>query len=104
MTSSLSFLPSGRSRPPMVSWVILDVVLRSTLSLLYSSLIIQSSNFFLGLLLPHLQSIHPSIIFFEVSPLLCPIQFRCLVLIIVNRDIFLLLPVFTPHLICALSN
>src|SRR6218665_2752501 len=89
MTSSLSFLPSGRSRPPMVSWVILDVVLRSSLSLLYSSLIIQSSNFFLGLLLPHLQSILPSIIsLLSESPvIICPIQFRCLVLIIVNRDL-----------------
>src|SRR6218665_3785009 len=61
----------------------------SSLSLLYSSLIIQSSNFCLGLLLPHLQSILPSIIslWSESSVIICPIQCRCLVLIIVNRDL-----------------
>src|SRR6218665_1996576 len=44
-------------------------------------------NFFLGLLLPYLKSILPSIISLgsESPVILCPIQFRCLVLIIVNR-------------------
>ena len=38
-----------------------------------------------------------------MSPLIiCRIQFRCLVLIIVNKEV--LLPVLTPHLTCALSN
>src|SRR6218665_3397417 len=75
MTSSLSSLPSGRFRPPI--------------SLLYSSLIIQSSNFCLGLPLPLLPSILPFIISLLIeSPLIiCPIQFRCLVLIIVNKDL-----------------
>src|SRR6218665_1599466 len=49
----------------------------SSLSLLYPSLIIQSSNFCLGLPLPLLASILPSIIS----------QFHCLVLIIVYRDL-----------------
>src|SRR6218665_3167689 len=86
MTSSLSSLPSGWSRPPMVSCF---SMLSFFLSLLYSSLIIQSSNFFLGLLLPHLQSILPSIISLgSESPVItCPIQFRCMVLIIVNRNL-----------------
>src|SRR6218665_266772 len=54
------------------------------LSLLYSSLIIQSSNFCLGLPLPLLPSILPFIISLcSESPLIiCRIQFRCLVLII----------------------
>src|SRR6218665_945776 len=44
-------------------------------------------NFFLGLLLPYLKSILPSIISLgsESPVIVCPIQFRCLVLIIVNR-------------------
>src|SRR6218665_1009576 len=61
----------------------------SSLSLLYSSLIIQSSNFCLGLPLPLLPSILSFIIsLLSESPLIiCPIQFRCLVLIIVNKDL-----------------
>src|SRR6218665_3574567 len=49
------------------------------ISLLYSSLIIQSSNFCLGLPLPLLPSILPFIISLFI---ICRIQFRCLVLII----------------------
>src|SRR6218665_1885728 len=84
----------------------LDVELLS-LSLLYSSLIIQSSNVFLGLLLPHLQSILPSIISLrsESPVIICPFQFRCLVLyfLLSLTGIFLLLPVLTPHLICSVQ-
>src|SRR6218665_3790317 len=85
MTSSLSSLPSGRSRPPIVScFSMLSFFLKFDVFLAHHPV----QKFFLGLLLPHLQSILPSIFLFEVSPLsLCPIQFRCLDLIIVNRDL-----------------
>src|SRR6218665_1900203 len=62
--------------------------------LLYVCCVPRSSSspviFFLGLLLPHLQSIPPSIISLgteSLAVITCPIQFRCLVLIIVNRDL-----------------
>src|SRR6218665_2228850 len=88
MTPSLSSLPSCRFIPPMViCFSMLSFFFKFAVA--YSSLIIQSSNFFLGFLLPHLQSILPSIISLgSESPVItCPIQFRCLVHNIVNRDL-----------------
>src|SRR6218665_3608407 len=86
MTSSLSSLPSGRSRPPMVScFSMLSFFFKFAVFLAHHPV----QDFFLGLLLPPLQSIIPSIISLSSdSPvIICPIQFRCLVLIIVNRDL-----------------
>ena len=57
--SSLSSLPSGRSRP---KWLHVSRCGTSSLSLLYPSLITQSSNFYLGLPLPLLPFILLSII------------------------------------------
>src|SRR6218665_448238 len=86
--TSLSSLPSGRSRPPMVSCfsmlsfffkfaVFLDRSSSSPVIFLLVFSFLIYNPFFLLLFL------------FEVSSLslLCPIQFRCLVLIIVNRDL-----------------
>src|SRR6218665_2805432 len=57
---------------------------------MYSSLIIQSSNFFLVFSFLIYNPFFLLLFLFEVSPLschICPIQFRCLDLIIVNRDL-----------------
>src|ERR1700733_14073078 len=55
----------------------------------YPSSIIQSKSFFLGLPLPLLSSILPSIISFCKELLLntCPIQFFCLVLTVFIKDL-----------------
>ena len=102
MTSSLSSLPSWQVQTSN-GFMFLDVAsffLKFAVFLAHHPV----QQFFLGLLLPHLHSILPSIIslWSESFVIVCPIQFRCLVLIIAG--IFLLLPVLTPHLICALSN
>src|SRR6218665_3299666 len=104
MTSSLSSLPSGRFRPPMIPcFSMLSFFFK--FGLLYSSLIIQSSIFFLVFSFLIYNPFFLLLFLFEVSPLslLCPIQSRCLVLIIVNRDLSSS-TCLKPHLICALSN
>src|SRR6218665_129910 len=102
MSSSLSSLPSGRSRPPMVSCFSMlsffkfCCIPRSSSSpvicfLVFSFLIY--NPFFLLLFLC------------EVSPLSLYVPSSSVVWFLLSLTrIFLLLPVLTPHLICALSN
>src|SRR6218665_539174 len=85
--TSLSSLPSGRSRPPMVScFLMLSFFFKFAVFLACSS----SSPviFFLVFFLIY-NPFFLLLFLFEVSPLslLCPIQFHCLVLIVVNRDL-----------------
>src|SRR6218665_3770218 len=60
LDSTLHSLPSGRPRPPMDPCFSM-LSFFSSLSLLYPSLIIQSSNICVGL--PLLPSVHPSILY-----------------------------------------
>ena len=104
MTSSLSSLPSGRFRPPMIPCL-------SILSFFKFCCIPRpsSSPVIFALVFPFL--FYPPffllLILFEVSPFSLYIASSSVVLFLLSlTGIFLLLPVLTPHLIwhCALSN
>src|SRR6218665_1540921 len=103
MTSSLSSLPSGRSRPPMVScFLMLSFFFKFAVFLACSS----SSPviFFLVFFLIY-NPFFLLLFLFEVSPLSLYVPSSSVVWFLLSlTGIFLLLPVLTPHLICALSN
>src|SRR6218665_1900506 len=72
---------------------------------MYSSLIIQSSNFFLVFPFLIYNPFFLLLFLFEVSPLSLYVPSSSVVWFLLSlTGIFLLLPVLTPHLICALSN
>src|SRR6218665_3661959 len=104
MTSSLSSLPSGRARPPMIPcFSMLSFFFK--FGLLYSSLIIQSSIFFLVFSFLIYNPFFLLLFLFEMSPLSLYVPSNSVVWVLLSlTGIFLLLPVLTPHLVCALSN
>src|SRR6218665_3134694 len=84
-------------------FMFLDV--ESSLSLLYSSLIIQFSNFFLVFSFLIYNPFFLLLCLFEVSRLSLHVPSSSVVWFLLSlTGIFLLLPVLTPHLIYGLSN
>src|SRR6218665_3386067 len=104
MTFSLSSLPSGWSRPKMVSCF-------SMLTFFFKFAVFLTHHpcspviFFLVFSFLIYNPFFLLLFLFEVSPLsLCVPSSSVVWFLLSLTGIFLLLPVLTPHLICALSN